>query len=94
MKNTINDSPFEVRDLGLCGALLLGNFKLLNLDKTNPRKTIFLFQYEESIKQAVEDYFSNNFQVDALEFFTTLKNLKNRIYTDFQQVKGGYKNTC
>lgn len=81
MQKTINQNRlYEVTDLGLSGALLLDNFRLIDLNKTNPRKVIFLFEYRDNIKQAVNDYFSNNFQVDALEYFGTLRTLKNRIY--------------
>ena len=76
-----NIEPFKTFDLGLVSALLVNNFILLRLDKTNPKKVLFCFEYEEGIDQAVENYFSNNFQVDAQTYWNSIKSLKNRIYS-------------
>ena len=81
MTETINQNFFQTYDLGCAGALVSAGYHLKNLDKSQPRKAQFLFVKEESIEQSVEDYFSGNFQVDALAFFNALKNLKNRIYS-------------
>lgn len=83
MTKTINQNQtFKTFDLGLSGALLTDGFKLTSLNKNNPKKVSFCFAYEDGVNQAVEDYFSGNFQVDALAFFNALKNLKNRIYSN------------
>ena len=73
---------FQTYDLGCAAGLLSEHFKLLKLDKTNIKRVLFRFEYESGIEQAVADYFSGNFQVDAQAYFNHIKSLKNRIYSD------------
>ncbi len=82
MTKTTNQKQFSTFDLGLTGALLTHGFRLLSLNKTNPKKVSFNFEHEEGLDQAVEDYFSSNFQVDAQTYFNHIKSLKNRIYSN------------
>ncbi len=82
LKIITQDELFSTYDLGLAGALLTGGFKLISLNKTNPKKVSFHFPQEEDLDRAVEDYFSGNFQVDAQTYFNHIKSLKNRIYTN------------
>jgi len=72
---------FQTFDLGCAATLVTDNFRLVKLDKFNPKKVLFCFEHHEDINKAVENYFSGNFQVDALAFFNALKNLKNRLYS-------------
>ena len=82
MTKIINQDTFQSFDLGLVGALLTDGFKLVSLDKTNPKKVSFHFAHEDGIQEAAVDYFSNDFQVDAQTYFNHIKSLKNRIYSD------------
>lgn len=80
---TINQNKlFSTFDLGLASALLTANYRLIKLDKSNPKKVLFSFQHEEGIKQAVENYFSSNFQVDAQIYFNQIKSVKNRLFSN------------
>lgn len=83
MIKTINQNQsFQTYDISLASFLIYAGFKLTKLDRFNPKKILFCFEHKEGIGQIVEEYFSGNCQVDPLEFFNTLKNLKNRIYTN------------
>jgi len=83
MTTIINQNkPFSTFDLGLVAALLTDGFRLLSLNKVNPKKVAFYFEYEEDLDQVVEDYFSSNLQVDAQTYFNHIKSTKNRIYTN------------
>ena len=81
------NQQFDTYDLGCAAALISENFKLKKIDKSNPKRALFCFTYEPDIYKAVNDYFSSNFQVDALQFFNSIKTLKNILYSDFQQLK-------
>lgn len=83
MIRTINQNEaFSTFDLGLAAALLTENFRLTKLDKSNPKKVLFCFEHQEGIEQAVENYFSGNFQVDAQIYFNQIKSVKNRLFSN------------
>lgn len=82
MNNKITQNKnFETFDLGCAAALVADKFKLVSLNKENPKKVLFCFQHEPDIYDAVEDYFSSNFKIDAQAYFNCIKSLKNRLYS-------------
>ncbi len=89
MKTATTNQLFKTYDLGLASALITDSFKLLKLEKDNPKKILFCFQNELNIEQAVEDYFSCNFQVDAQTYWNNTKSLKNRIYSNYEVFERG-----
>ena len=76
------NQPFATFDLGLASALISLGYKLLDLDKSNPRKAQFLFIPEDSLEEAVESYWSDHLEVNPRNYFDNIKMLKNRIYTN------------
>ena len=82
MIKTINQNQtYSTYDIFLASCLKHSGYKLLKLDRSNPKKILFYFLYEADIEQAVEDFFNCNFQVDCLSFCNCLKALKNQIYS-------------
>ena len=81
------NQQFDTYDLGCAAALISENYKLNKIDKSNPKRALFCFSYELDIYKAVNDYFSSNFQVDALHYFNSIKTLKTLLYSDFQQAR-------
>ncbi|MSU54726.1 MAG: hypothetical protein EXS48_02760 [Candidatus Staskawiczbacteria bacterium] len=73
---------FSTFDLGLCAALVTLKYELLKLDKTDPKKCRFVFKETKDIEQTMLKYWNDELTVPALTFFTTLKNLKTRIYSN------------
>jgi len=69
-------------DLGCCSALITAGYELEKLDKTNPRKTVFLIVRDEGIDDTVNRFWANQLQVDARTFFENIKMLKSRIYSE------------
>ncbi|MFH1866991.1 MAG: DUF5659 domain-containing protein [Patescibacteria group bacterium] len=69
-------------DLGAAAALVSASFKLVLLDKKNPRKVQFAFLRETGIEKVVDDYWSDRLEVKARSFFDNLKMLKNRLYSE------------
>ncbi|OGM17675.1 hypothetical protein A2V56_03700 [Candidatus Woesebacteria bacterium RBG_19FT_COMBO_42_9] len=78
----IHPKYFHTFDLGCSAALISSGFKLVSLDKQNPKKVKFAFIKESGIDQAVTDYWSDKIQINARTFFDNVKMLKNRIYSD------------
>lgn len=81
-KTITQNQPFATFDLGLSATLTSLGYKLLDLDKSNPRKVQFLFMSEDSLEEAVESYWSDHLEVNPRAYFDNLKMLKNRIYTN------------
>ena len=81
-KNTNPRSPFTTYDLGIAAALLCSDFVLLSLDRTNPRKVLFVFKYRNRIEETANAYFADRLKLNARSFFDQLKALKSRLYGD------------
>ena len=78
---TMNQN-FSTYDLGLATVLITLGYKLLKLDKTNPKKVRFVFKEEKGINQAMLDYWNDEIKLPAQTLFNNQKMLKNRIYSD------------
>lgn len=83
---------FQTSDLGFAAAMIASRCaELIGLDKSDPKRVMFTLRFD-----SVDDFYflggeytMGQIEVDALTYFNTIKTLKNRIYSDFQQVKGG-----
>lgn len=69
-------------DLGCSSALVSSGFKLVSLDKSNPKKVHFIFLREIGIERVVDEYFADTLKINARKFFDNTKMLKNRIYSE------------
>lgn len=77
---TETHSPFTTYDLGTAAALLCSDFVLLSLDRTNPRRVLFIFKYKKRIEETANAYFADRLKLNARSFFDQLKALKSRLY--------------
>lgn len=73
---------FRTHDLGISAALLCLNYKLLDINKTSPRKAMFIFSREDGIENAADQYFTDQLEVKARAYFDHLRALKNMLYND------------
>lgn len=82
-KAVLDDSPvvFSTYDLGVSTALLCAGFELLEVEKSNPRKALFIFKKADGIEGVANRYFSDRLEVKARSFFDHLKALKNKLYS-------------
>ena len=69
-------------DLGVSTALLCAGFELLSVEKSNPRKALFVFRKEVGIEEVTDKYFADRLEVKARSFFDHLKALKNKLYSE------------
>lgn len=83
LKENLNSkiNNFSTFDLGCSATLISVGFELMSLDKSNPRKVLFVFKNQVGIDEIVNDYFSGKLQVSARALFDNIKMLKNRIYS-------------
>ncbi len=96
MKKKVNENPekeidvmhldpfyvWTTYDLGVSTALLCAGFELMSVEKTNPRKALFVFRKEVGIEETIDKYFSDRLEVKARSFFDHLKALKNKLYSE------------
>jgi hypothetical protein len=73
---------FTTYDLGVSTALLCVGYKLLTVQKDDPRKALFVFEKEDGIELDANRYFSNELEVLARSYFDHLKALKNKLYSE------------
>lgn len=81
MIRKLDTDNFSTYDLGCSAALISVGFELVSLNKTNPRRVLFIFQKKVGIDEKVNDYFSGKLKVSARVLFDNTKMLKNRIYS-------------
>jgi hypothetical protein len=69
-------------DLGVSAALTCAGFELLQVEKSNPRKALFVFRRTDGIDDAADQYFADRLELKARAFFDAIKALKNRLYSE------------
>jgi hypothetical protein len=75
------ESVWTTYDLGVSTALLCADFELVAVERSNPRKALFVFKKESGIEETANSYFSDRLKVKARSFFDNLKALKNKLYS-------------
>lgn len=76
------DFVWTTYDLGVSAALLCADFELVAVERSNPRKALFVFKKESGIEETANTYFSDRLKVKARSFFDHLKALKNKLYSE------------
>lgn len=76
MKNADN----QVSDLGLAASLSASGLKIIKVDKSNPRRVIFVFDETPRLYECVEQYWSNELLLPAPLLIENIRQLKSRIY--------------
>ena len=71
---------FSTSDIALAAVLSL-YFPVDSLDKRNPSRVEFLFERRSELDALIQRYWSRALEVEPQAFFSSLKNLKNRIYS-------------
>lgn len=83
--NQIKQSTIEIRfltyDIGLAAALITLGYTLHKVDKTEQKKSQFIFNRDEHIDRMVNDYWDNKLTLPVRSFYDSLKMLKNRLYS-------------
>jgi hypothetical protein len=74
---------FETSDLALASALCCVGASLDGLDKTNPRRAVFIFRREKGLDDLIAAYWGRTLKVDAMGYFLAQKQLKARLYEPF-----------
>lgn len=58
------------------------DFPIFDIDKTDPKRALFVFEESPELEIAISSYWSGSLKVDPQAYFNQLKVLKARLYGD------------
>jgi len=73
--------PYLTSDLALATTLSL-YFSIEEIDRSNPRKAVFVFKRSSKLETLVDSYFSNEFKISPQTFFNQLREVKDQLYAE------------
>lgn len=71
---------YETSDLGLATALVAAGYAIIDVEKSNPRRAVFLFENNPLLENAVNQYWQGKLMISAQHYFETIKRVKSRLY--------------
>lgn len=74
-------TPYKTSDLGCAAALRSRGFSPLEMDRSDRKRVEFLFMRTRDLMSAVAAYWDCNLPVDAQSYFSSIRILKNRLYS-------------
>ncbi len=75
-----NTDTFPTDNFQLASLLLAESCKLISLDKSNPRRVLFVFEDTPERKTLTQKFLSYEAKVEPHRFFSAQKDLKQMIY--------------
>ena len=78
MKKGNMNTTYKTSDIGLAATLAL-SFPVEGINKTNPKRAIFLFVESPNLKTVVEHYYLAKTGVEPMAFLNKIKTLKTMI---------------
>lgn len=77
---------YATNDLSLAATLVTWGFSLRDIDKSDSKKALFVFENNETIQEHIKSYWGDLIPVMPKKLLTTLKELKSQIYADRMNV--------
>ena len=75
-----NKGVFRTTDLSLTAALCVSGFIVEEMDRVSPQRSVFIFENNEELLEAVNQYWRRELRVEPQDYFNQLKTIKARIY--------------
>ncbi len=75
-----NINTFSTDNFQLASFLLSESIKLISLDRSDPRRVLFVFEDTEHRKVLTGQFLSHQAKVEPHKFFSAQKDLKQMIY--------------
>lgn len=79
--NTLNNDYYSTSDLSLATTLSLW-CPIEDIDRSNPRKALFIFQNTEKLQGLVAEYYRDEIKVSPQVYFNQLRVVKARLYAN------------
>ncbi len=76
-----SNEQFITYDIGLASALVTLGYTLWDVDKSNPKKSQFIFRRDEHIDKMIKQYWDDKLTLPARSLLDNQKMLKNRLYS-------------
>ncbi len=67
-------------DFNVCAVLLYFGHQLIEIDRREPRRCVFVLSQTEESSKTVEQFFDEHLLVEPKRFIAIQKDLKSRIY--------------
>jgi hypothetical protein len=81
MNQQTSSDTYVTRDLALATTISL-QFPIQDIDRSNPRKAVFVFLRSPELEDLVEGYFRNELKISPQTFFNQLRDIKSRLYAE------------
>jgi len=82
---------FKTNNFYLSAFLICKGLILVDVNRSNPRRAIFIFQDSSNREELVKEFeFGQDALVDARKYSYTLKELKSKLYNDINNNKNNY----
>ena len=70
----------RITDLLTCSVLIYFGYELKEIDKSDPRRCVFVMVSNEKTNQILDDFHNGKIKVEPKKLFFIQKDLKGRIY--------------
>lgn len=80
--NNAKKKQITLSDFYLAAFLLSKEFKLLNIDKSNPQRALFIFEDKENKQNLIEDFLFGRTQIEPKSFVSAIKELKQLLHSN------------
>jgi len=78
----MENQNFQTSDFYTAVFLLAKGFRLVEIDKTNPRRFCFVFEDQDNRTKLLEEFFNGSAKVEPRQFVSSIKELKTLMYND------------
>lgn len=78
----MENQNFQTTDFYTAVFLLASGFKLIEIDKSNPRRFSFVFIDQKNRAKLLEDFFNGSARIEPRQFVSSIKELKTLMYND------------
>ena len=73
-------NQYKTSSLALAAAINI-YLPVLDVDKTNPRESIFIFQDSSELQTIVSSFWDRTLTITPMDYFQSLKVVKTRLYS-------------
>ncbi|PIP31439.1 hypothetical protein COX24_03600 [bacterium (Candidatus Gribaldobacteria) CG23_combo_of_CG06-09_8_20_14_all_37_87_8] len=77
----LNKNLYFTSDLSLATTASLF-FPIEDIDRSNPRKAVFIFRKTPELEKLVDQYFRNEIKISPQTYFNQLRVIKARLYAN------------
>lgn len=82
MIQELNNNLYSTSDLSLCTTLSLLQCPIERIDRTTPRKSIFVFKRTKKLNELVDAYYRDELRISPQAYFNQLRVIKARLYAN------------